>query len=148
MPKQPVCGNTPALSRRNVITGLAALPATSALPFPAQAAHFDPVVQHYHEWLDARRDWRAREKLPDNRNHDTPEMLEAEARETEAENQMLQLTPTTLEGIAAMVSLAWCYQGPCTTDPEMYANEASSVDCQAMMAIWRACTGQDGYPVT
>jgi tRNA-dihydrouridine synthase len=71
-----------------------------------------------------------------------------EARENRAEELMLELAPTSLKGIAALAALAWVYVNPGCTDPEEFAECAQTYDCRAVMAIWRACTGRDGYPTT
>ncbi|MEY8842367.1 hypothetical protein AB9K41_25330, partial [Cribrihabitans sp. XS_ASV171] len=60
----------------------------------------------------------------------------------------LSLTPTSSEGIAALVALAWVYIGPASLNPEKFEEQAQSYDCRALTAIWRACTGKDGYPET
>lgn len=106
----------------------------------------DPLVALYREWLDARRKWRELSDLPGNENWDDPRSLAAEAREYAAEDQMLAVAPTSLEGIAALAALAWFYARPLCTDPEEFAERAKSQDSRALMAIWRACTGRDGYP--
>ena len=148
MTKERVCANGPAISRRTLLTALPASGVALALPVAAKADHSDPLVPLYHEWLDARRTWRELSDLPGNGNWDDPRSLEAEAREDAAENSMLTLKPTSLEGIAALAALAWVYVGPGTTNPEEFADQAQAYECQAVMAIWRACTGQDGYPTT
>ncbi|WP_306043866.1 hypothetical protein [Mameliella sp. MMSF_3455] len=130
---------------------MTALPATgAALTFsPAAAASEpDPLVPLYHEWLDARRTCRALAALPGNEDWDDPRAVAAEARETAAEKQMLTLKPTSFEGIGALAALAWVFVGPATLDPQEFAEQAQSFECRALMAIWKACTGQDGYPVT
>lgn len=135
-------------SRRALLKGLpAAAGAAMLAPGALEAAEPDPVVVFYHEWLDARREWRALAELPENANFDSPEMLAAQDREFRAQDDMCTHRATSREGIAALVALAWVYTGPSSTDPEIYEEEASSVESRALRAAWKACTGQEGYPV-
>jgi len=136
------------MKRRQFITAVPAAGAALALPATALADHPDPLVPLYHEWLNARRTWRELADLPGNEDWDDPRSLAAEARQDAAESSMLQLKPTSLEGIAALAALAWIYVSPGFEDPEENAALAQGYDCQAVKAIWKACTGQEGYPVT
>lgn len=129
-------------------TLLAALPAAVVAPGVAMADQHDPLVPLYHEWLEARRTWRVLADLPGNENFDDPRLLAVQAREYAAEEAMLTLKPTSLEGIAALAALSWDYVNPGLTDPVEFAEQARHIDCRAVMAIWKACTGLDGYPVT
>ncbi|MEM1428601.1 MAG: hypothetical protein AAGG09_04000 [Pseudomonadota bacterium] len=140
--------NAIPMSRRTLLTALPATGAALALPAAAASREADPLVPLYHEWLDARREWRELADLPGNGNWDDPRSLAAEARENAAEDAMLTLKPTSLEGIGALAALAWVYVSPGTTDPYEFAERAQSYDCRAVMALWKACTGLDGYPVT
>lgn len=136
------------MSRRTLLTALPASGVALALPAAAMADQPDPLVPLYREWLDARRAWRELADLPGNGNWDDPRSLAAEARENAAEEAMLTLKPTSLEGIGALAALAWVYVSPGATDPDEFADRAKSYDCRAVMALWKACTGKDGYPVT
>jgi len=136
------------MKRRQFLTNLPAasgvfIASSHSLPAAAQT---DPLVPLYHEWLDARRTWRALAELPGNGNFDDPRSLAAEARESAAEEAMLTLTPTSPEGIAALAALAWAGVAPGTTDPEEFAERERDHDCRVVRAIWKACTGGDGYP--
>lgn len=137
------------MNRRAMLTAGPASIAALALPEMADAEpKTDPIVALYHEWIDARRTWRDLADLPGNERWDDPRSLEAEDRQDRAERLMLDLTPISKEGIAALSALAWFLVSPATNDPEKFAVRAQSYDCRALMAIWRACTGLDGYPVT
>lgn len=114
---------------------------------PGQANDSDPLVALYQEWLDARREWRALASVPGNEDWDDPISLAAKARENACESIMLRLKPTSLEGIGALAALAWVYVRPGSVNPEKFAEHAQSHDCRAVTAIWKACTGLDGYPV-
>lgn len=147
MTKDRVCANTSAMSRRAFSTALPASVVTLTLPAVASQEP-DPVVMLYREWLEIRREWRELTDLPGNGNFDDPRSLAAEAREDAAAEQMMRLKPTSLEGVAAMAALAWAYIEPGHLDPKEYQKGIQTNDCRAVLAIWKACTGKDGYPVT
>lgn len=148
MTSEPARANDPTMSRRTLLTALPATGGALALPAFADSHVPDPLVPLYHEWLDARREWRELADLSGNGNWDDPRFLAAEARESNAEAAMLAGKPTSLEGVGALAALAWVYVNPGCTDPEQFAEQAKSYDCRAVMAIWKACTGKEGYPVT
>ena len=128
------------LNRRAI---LAALPASGVALSTLQLAHAqekDPIIPIYHEWLATRREWRRLSELPGNEDLDDPRSKAAEKRETILEDQMLQLRPTTLEGVGALAALAWGYINPGQMDPD------ECFDCRIIVAIWQACTGKEGYP--
>ena len=144
----PGLPDEPRLSRRSLLAALPAAGALAALPAAVTAAETDPVVSIYRDWLEARREWRDLADLPGNENWDDPRSLAAEARECAAMEQMLAMTPTSLEGIGALVALTWLYAGPSRLDTEEYAAEAMSIEGRALMAVWKICTGKEGYPET
>ena len=148
MTNKPVCGNGPATSRRALLKGLPVASAALMLPSAAPASAPDPVVAHYYDWLNARREWRALSELPGTEKLDTPETRDAGAREDRAELGMLSNAPTSPEGIAALIALAWVYLRPHPSDHTAYAELSQSPDCGPLLAIWRACTGRDGFPET
>ncbi|MGY9045989.1 hypothetical protein P775_17445 [Puniceibacterium antarcticum] len=145
MTEKRACATTPAMSRRNFLSALPASGVALALPAAAMSDQPDPVVPVYREWLDARRTWRELADLPGNGNWQDPRSLAAEAREEVAQEAMLALKPTSLEGVGALAALAWFYVSPASNDE---ADHAEAHDCRAIMAIWCACTGKDGYPET
>lgn len=106
----------------------------------------DPVVVAYDEWLAARREWRELAELPGNGDFDDPRSLAAEYRERVAMFEMLQNEPTSLAGIGALAALLWSDVSPGFIDPIEFERRANYVDCLATEAIWKACTGKDGYP--
>lgn len=148
MTKERARANGPAMPRRTLLTALPTMGAALAVPQIAQATAPDPLVPLYHEWLNARREWRKLAYLPGNEDWDDPRSIAAEARERAAEEAMMTLKPTSFEGIGALAALVWDYVSPGCTDPQEFAERAKSYDCRAVMAIWKACTGKDGYPVT
>jgi len=144
----PGLPDEPRLSRRSLLAALPASGALAALPSVTSAAEGDPVVSIYRNWLAARHEWLELAELPGNEDFDDPRSLNAHARELAAEDQMLAAAPSSLEGVAALVALAWSYIEPGSTDPDVYAVNAQSREFRALMAIWMACTGKEGYPET
>lgn len=148
MPK-PVCGNDPAFpksfifSRRSLLT---ALPMVGMVGI-AQSETSDPVFQLYLEWLSARRGWELLSGTPGHESGETPEMLALEDRFIKIERVMITERPNSTAGIAGMAALAWSFITPGLTDPiEMQEAVSNSVECRAILAIWTACTGKEGYP--
>jgi hypothetical protein len=146
MTKDRARANRPAMSRRTLCI---ALPAAGLVaPAAASPQAPDPMVILYREWLDVRRTVRDLMNLPGNEEWDDPRILAAQDREDAIEREMLETRPTSIEGIAALAALAWVYVHPGLTDPEEFVHFAQSRDCQAVIALWKACTGLDGYPMT
>ena len=147
--QSPTFGQGEALSRRELFAALPVAGLAVALPLSSEANVPDPMLAIYHEWLEARQTWKELAAVPGNEKWDSPAILAAEAREVIAEKLMLETAPTSLEGIGALAALAWEYANPGLTDPQLLAEEvAQSLDCLAVIAIWRACTGLEGYPTT
>jgi hypothetical protein len=142
------CANGGGLSRRTLLAALPASTVALALSGDASAAASDPVLPVYREWLEARRLWWELSQLPENGDFDDPRSVAAMERETAAEDLMVTLTPTSIEGIAALAAVAWVYADPGITDTETYDEHARSFECALALAIWRACTGLEGYPIT
>ncbi len=107
---------------------------------------FDPVIPVYHEWLAARREWRALAEIPGNENMDTPQMVACEQRIRQAAMRMLQVQPTTLPGIGAIVALLWAGEKSMYLSIEEGASDDTVIEQLAVQSIWRACTGRGGYP--
>lgn len=105
----------------------------------------DPVVTAYSQWLAARREWWRWAKVEGNGNFDRPESLAAEAAENAAEAMMLAQSPTTKEGVAALVALAWFHESDACHEP--FDPDSPVVLDRVLLSIWRAC-GQDGQPIT
>ena len=106
----------------------------------------DPALVAYAEWIEARRECNRLAYSPDHESMDTPEYIEADKRERRAEIDLLESAPTSLAGIGALAAFAWTEVRPQTTDPEKFEWLANDHKCQSVLAIWRACTGQEGYP--
>jgi len=136
-------------TRRSVLTkGLAAAAVLSSLPAVAGEAE-DPVLPVYREWAAARAAWSSLVgQLGDKRDWDSPECKAVEARETALFFELLDLTPTTMAGIAAMTHVMWDFMGPATRRDlvEEYAEECDQTENRLIRAIWRGASGRDGIP--
>ena len=148
MTKERPRANASALSRRTLLAALPASGALMATTANATEHPLDPIVPIYHEWINARREHAELLELPGNEDWDDPRTSAAERRIYENEYQMLTLQPTSKEGIAALAALAWDYCGPTSIVPEERAKQSLSSEARAIKAIWKACTGLDGYPKT
>lgn len=146
MTKERASANNPGLTRRNLLSALPASGLAVALPQVAPAATPDPVVVAYDEWLSARREWRELSELPGNEDWDDPRSLAADERERVAMFAMLQNEPTSLEGIGALAALLWRDISHGCTEPDEIKDHPNYIECLTVEAIWKACTGADGYP--
>ncbi|ATX64725.1 hypothetical protein [Roseinatronobacter bogoriensis] len=108
----------------------------------------DPVAAAYADWLQARKDWRDMINIEGGEDFSHPLQLEAQGREDAAADIMLQEKPVSMMGFAGLAALAWCFNAPGEPKPEELPELAQSVDCGPILAIWRACTGKDGFPET
>ncbi len=145
MTKERACANGTGLSRRTLLT---MLPATAAaLAFPASACPFDPILPLYREWCASRAEWLRLADMPGNGDWDFPESIAAEKRENAAYDAMIDLTPVSPEGIAALVHILWDTKGPSAHEasphfPEQYDRPGNKL----IRAIWRGVGGQGEYP--
>lgn len=146
MPKERVCANGRALSRRSLMTGLPLAGALASIPSTG-ATSTDPVIPHYRDWCRANSEWLRLSYLPGNEDWEWPESLAAEAREEAALRSILAHTPTTLEGIAACTHAAWSFIGPASApwSPD-FQDELELPQLQLLAAIWRAAGGEGQYP--
>lgn len=146
MTKERARANNPGLSRRNLLAALPVSGLAAALPQVGLAQTPDPAVIAYDEWIEARRECNRLAYTEAHESMDTPEYIEADKRERRAEIDLLEAVPTSLAGIGALAAFAWTEVRPQTTDPEQFEWLANDHRCQVVLAIWRTCTGQEGYP--
>ena len=144
MPKERASANTPALSRRTLLT---ALPASGmALALPAVAEPVDPIMPLYHEWYHARADWLRLADIVD--DWDTEPMLTLWDRRFAAFEKLGDMTPCTMAGIAALADVLWKENGPhCRPDQPGFAELCSLPENKLISAIWKAASGKTGVPV-
>ena len=123
--------------------------AGAALMLPALAEASepeDPILPLYREWWAARREWYRYAFLPGNGNFDRPESVAADARIDAAFYAMLETTPTTMEGIAALITVWWNLEGPMVLDGEEYRKACNEPGNKLIRAIYRAASGTDRNP--
>ncbi|MEW5421929.1 hypothetical protein [Amorphus sp. 3PC139-8] len=114
---------------------------------PTTARARDPIVPLYRQWLSARKTLDYLVDLPGGYDSEAPDAKAAQTREDEAFWAMIELTPTSVEGIAALAHVLWELEGPAVLpDHEDFQEEADSPNCKLMRAIWRAAAGRDGLP--
>ncbi len=123
-------------------------PQPHTIPTPEDAsAAADPVMPLYRQWDDARKDWHRWADFPGNGNWDMPESKAAESRQAAAFKEMIEMTPTSMAGIAALAHVLWDTDGPSVVpECEGYQAQADTPGCKLMLAIWRAASGEQGPP--
>ncbi|WP_133119887.1 hypothetical protein [Pseudooceanicola lipolyticus] len=136
----------------NPMTRRAALCAAPAILTPiatlvsAATEPDDPVLPHYRAWLAARADWLRAAELPGNGNLEHPDSREAELREQQALELMIETPPTSLAGIAALVFIFWDWEGPSSLNAARFEEECQLLPNKLLLAIWKATSGQNGAP--
>lgn len=106
----------------------------------------DPILIHYQEWLEARAElqklFEASGDLKIN-----PEMRAVEAREDAALNAMVELTPQSFYGMAALLHAIWYFEVPEVDSNQLdYADRCKDPVHKALINLWRAVTGGSGIP--
>lgn len=110
MTNDRVCANDTTMPRRSV---LAALPATGmAFAATASAEENDPVLDLYQEWLKALLGWQRLSRM-NGHAEDTQEMIDLVDRRFDLLDQIVDSTPRSLEGVAALAHVTWEEAGPC-----------------------------------
>lgn len=134
--------------RRALLTALPIAGVALALPNLAVAAEpEDPVLAVFREWVAARQEgWRCMD-LPGNGNLDRPESVAAQQREDAAFWRLLEMTPTSLAGIAALATLLWDLEGPHVIEAHPdFAEMCEQPSRKLIRAIYRAASGKDALP--
>lgn len=133
------------MDRRTLLKFAPAASLAACVPATVQASEtLDPVIPVYERWLTARADWYRYADLPGNGNWDMPESLEAEARENAAFWEILDITPISFAGIAALAHVLWDLDGPpINPDHEEYREMADHPNCKLMLGILRAAIGPE-----
>ena len=143
----PAHRDSEGLTRRNLFMALPALGAAASMPSLALAEGEDPILLLYRQWVAARKEWYSYADLPGNEDWDMPESLRAAAQEDAAFYAMLEMTPISVAGVAALVHVLWDFIGPVgITGTEEYLKRAEQPDCKMMGAIWRYASGQQSLP--
>lgn len=127
-------------TRRTLIAALPVAGVAALLPVAFNPGQHDPILVPYQQWLGARRDWLAHEESAALR-------VLAEEREDEAFATLVNATPTSMEGIAALIHVLWDMEGPSVNpDHDAYLEQADDPALKLIAAIWRAASGKSGLP--
>lgn len=121
---------------------LKAGPAVVVAP-AALAAPQDPILPLYRQWREAHEAWKARVNTHD---WEGPEMTALAEREEAAFNLMIDMTPTSLAGIAALAHVMWSWTALWAEGTEEREAEIDSCENLMLAAIWRAASGEVGVP--
>ena len=141
------CPDFEGLTRRKLFMGMPLVAAALTVPALAKAEGEDPILPLYRQWVTARKEWYRYVDLPGNGNWDAPESKAASDQEDAAFWAMINMTPTSMAGIAALIHVLWDLDGPSgPTDSEEYLENADHPNCKLMRAIWRGASGQQGLP--
>lgn len=101
----------------------------------------------YRAWNKAITEWNHYAEMPGNENLDWPEAKAAEARENAAFSAMIDMSPVSMEGIAAIAHLLWETEGlDVIPTNEEYSAHCDSAGNRLIRAIWRAASGKEGLP--
>ncbi len=151
MTKDRICANDTGSPKINRRTLLAAIPASSgALAFPVvgmASQKADPILPLYREWCDARAEWIHYSEMPGNEDWKWPESTDSAAREDAAFFRMIDMTPVSMEGLAALAHVHWDTDGPVHVETrENFTVECNQSGNKLMAAIWRGASGQNGLP--
>lgn len=135
------------ISRRSVLAALPASGAALALPAVAASVETDPILPLYREWAAALEERLRLLKIPGNESQDTPECNAAFERQWALFDAIVDLTPTTTAGIAAMAHVLFDQHGPVFREgtPD-YEWEIQHPENKMIAAIWRAASSMDGLP--
>ncbi|MFE3836937.1 hypothetical protein [Pseudogemmobacter sonorensis] len=107
----------------------------------------DPILPLFREWVAARKEWYRHADPPGNGNWDMPESKAAEARENAAFRAVLEMTPTSMAGIAALATVMWDLNE--AVDGSHCEGLAETVEQQnekLIAAIYRAASGRNEIP--
>lgn len=151
MTKQRICATAtglPKFTRRSLISSVPA--ASAALVFSASetaAQQEDPILSLSRERVIARDEWIRLSDVPGNENWDWPESVSTSDRQNCAIDSMADMSPTSLEGIAALTHVFWDLEGPSfRPDHEEYDEICNRTGNKLIRAIWRAASGREGLP--
>lgn len=132
-------------TRRSVLAGLGVMPVAGAVE--AGSGWQDPILPLYRQWCEARQVWFALSDLEGNEDWDHPTSEAADERESAAFFAMIEMTPISPEGIAALAHVLWATKGP----DSAFGSENWKAECKwpgnkLIRGIWRAASGFNGLP--
>lgn len=139
MNKNRVCANGGVMSRRALMTSISASPLALSFASPVAARASDPLIAMHERWIALRRKWDELAKVPGNESLATPPMTELQDQWIALEEQMADCIPSSIEGVAALVSLSWYYL--------TMEDNGEHAERRALRSVWQACTGEAGDPL-
>ena len=143
----PKSVSSASLTRRKMLMTLPVVGTAFAIPSMAKAETEDPILPLYRQWVAARKEWCRYADLPESGNWDMPETKAAESKEDAAFWAMIEMTPISMAGIAALIHVLWDLDGPSVvSDHENYSELSDHPNCKLMRAIWRGASGRNGLP--
>lgn len=137
----------PVVTRRSVLAA-APLLGLAATPVLAAVEPEDPILPLYRRWCAARAERVIAIHDAECEGKDPRQTIEALSdREFAAFDELRELRPASLAGIAAHAHALWVYGGPCALEGTAdWHEECRSWENELILSIWRAASGRDGFP--
>jgi len=105
------------------------------------------LLAAYEEWKAARAAWKQVYEECEDEHGDTPVFRAAEDRWDVAFLEVMKHEPVGMAGIAALAAVWWDEYGPAGVEgSELLEIERGLPSNAFVLRIWRAASGQDGYP--
>lgn len=135
------------VTRRRVLAG-GSLLGLAATPVLAAVEPEDPLLAIYSRWCAVRAERMIAIHDAESARRDPCPIVEALSdREFAAFDELRELTPASLAGIAACAHALWLYGGPCSLEGTAdWHEECRSWENELILSIWRAASGRDGFP--
>ena len=137
----------PVVSRRRVVAA-GSLLALGGVPALAAVAPEDPILPIYRRWRAVRAKRVIAIHDAECAGVDVCQAVEdLSDQEFAAFDELRELRPTSLAGIAACAHALWVYGGPCSLEGTAdWIEECRSWENELILSIWRAASGRDGFP--
>jgi hypothetical protein len=105
----------------------------------------DPILTPYRRWWEAYLEFGRLSQ--EGALWESPEMVALSETRDEAREQVEDMQPVTMAGIAAVAHVAWATDAmPWAEGSEGYLREAERPFCKMLAAIWRLSSGKPGLP--
>lgn len=141
--------STKHINRRSILKAAPAAVVTAVAPIALGAMPVeDPVLPVYRRWRDNHEAWLEILERPENRRMDSDDIPGANALHDARErafSELLGMTPTSLEGVAAISHVLWVEDGPSYVEghPD-HVEEMKAPEMKLKAAMWRAISGPEG----
>lgn len=141
--------NGQTITRRGILKAAPATVVIAAAPaalaaMPAE----DPVLPVYRRWRESHEAWIALVERPQNRWLECADIPGAKALFAAREKaffELIDMTPVSLEGVAALAHVLWVDDGPSyREDHPAHIEEMKAPELKLKAAMWRAISGPDG----